>query len=138
MDLALPWSPPDMETKEKLPYKALKGNTSNLLFPEAGSIGIPMDPFREMRLRPRKKPIRGYKGLYTPLSESRSGLGGLSEDLGRISGVLGVMVSTIREPLKNQSDSSVQNLKIIENGRDTAISVFGFRSTFNEGSVEGH
>ena len=32
---------------------------------------------------------------YTPLCESRSGLGGLLEVLGPILGVLGVMVSTI-------------------------------------------
>ena len=25
MDLALPWSPPDLETSEKLPYEALHG-----------------------------------------------------------------------------------------------------------------
>ena len=31
---------------------------------------------------------------YTPLSESRSGLGGLFEDLGLSLGVLGVMVAT--------------------------------------------
>ena len=35
------------------------------------------------------------KCSYTPLSASRSGLGGLFEDLGPILGVLGVMVSTI-------------------------------------------
>ena len=33
--------------------------------------------------------------LYTPLSESRSGLGGLLEDLGHILAVLAAMVSTI-------------------------------------------
>ena len=32
--------------------------------------------------------------LYTPLSESRSGLGGLLGDIGPILGVLGVMVNT--------------------------------------------
>ena len=38
-----------------------------------------------------KEPSRGYG--YTPLSESRTGLwGALSEDLGLILGVLGVMV----------------------------------------------
>jgi hypothetical protein len=62
-------------------------------------------------------------------------MGGRLEDLGAILGVLGVMVSTIRKPLKNRLDSFIQNSKIIENGWDTAIIVFGFRSTFNEGSV---
>ena len=38
-----------------------------------------------------KGPIRDY----TPLSESRSGLGGLLEDLGAILAILGVRVSTI-------------------------------------------
>ena len=72
---------------------------------------------------------------YTSLSESRSGLGGLLEDIGPILGVLGVMVSTIRKPLKNWSDSFFHNSQIQENGRDMAITVIGFRSTFNDGSV---
>ena len=36
-----------------------------------------------------------YVKLLSPLSESRSGLGGLFEDLGPILGVLAVMVSAI-------------------------------------------
>ena len=37
--------------------------------------------------------------------------------------------------MKNQLDSSIQIENFMENGREISISDFGFRSTFNEGSV---
>ena len=58
------------------------------------------------------------------------------EDLGPILAVLSVTVNANSEPLKNRSCSFIQNPKNIENGRDMAITVFGFRSTLNEVSVE--
>ena len=57
------------------------------------------------------------------------------EYLGPIFGALVVMVSTICKDLKNRLDLFIQNLKIMETCRDMAITIFGFRSTFNEGSV---
>ena len=53
-------------------------------------------------------------------------------DLGPILAVLGVMVITIGKALKNRSDSSIRNPKIMENYWDIAISDFGFRGTFKE------
>ena len=47
-------------------------------------------------------------------------------------GVLGVMVITIWKSLTHQSDSSIKNSKIVNNGRDSAISDLGFRGTFKE------
>ena len=44
---------------------------------------------------------------YTPLSESRSGLGRLFEDLGTILEFLIVMVTTNKKPVKKQLDSFI-------------------------------
>ena len=62
--------------------------------------------------------------------------GGYLEDLGLILGILAIMVNSIWKPLKKEADSSIQIEKFMENGREILISDFGFRSTFNEGSVK--
>ena len=75
------------------------------------------------------------KAFETPLSECRSGSRGYLEDLGAILEVLGVMVITIWKALKKERDSSIRFQIFMEKCRDMAMSDFGFRSTFNEGSV---
>ena len=61
--------------------------------------------------------------------------GGYLEDLGAILEVLGGVVSSIWKALKKERDPSIRFEKFMEKCRDMAISDFGFRSTFNEGTV---
>ena len=62
-------------------------------------------------------------------------LRGYLEDLGLILGILAIMVASIWKALKKEAGSSIQIENFMENGREISISDFGFRSTFNEGSV---
>ena len=54
------------------------------------------------------------------------------EDLGAIFAVLAMMVTTNSKSLKT---CQIHLFKIMEHGGGMAMTVFGFRSTFNEGTV---
>ena len=51
--------------------------------------------------------------------------------------VSGCPVGLVGISLRSRSYSSSQKSENRENGRDMTISVFGFRSIFNEGSAQG-
>ena len=90
---------------------------------------------RKTTLGLARKPRKLRKPITFPSLNVDLDPGGYLEDLGPIFEVLGVMASSILKALKKEVDSSIQIEHFMENCREIKISDFGFRSTFNEGSV---